>query len=152
MHGFGKNHEDLYEKRKSNNEEKKEKKETQYGGSNVDLELSVRSTVYSKNITNSEMKEQNANSDNSILSSAETSDKTEEGNEVLNSDKTVSSICNSAECLENENSESVKDSRAGPGKLQTENSGCADQDDNVVIHSLNSPEESIKTEKGKNIT
>ena len=152
MHGFGKNDEDLYEKPKDLNEEKKEKKVTQYCGSNVDLELPVRATVRSRDITKSEIKEQNVNSDNSIVSSAETSDKrADERNEVLNSDKTVPAICNSVECLENENSNLVDDHSAVPEDLQTENSRCSEQDDNIGIPSLNSSEETIKTEKGKNI-
>lgn len=152
MHGFGKNNEDLYEKPKDINEEKKEKKVTQYCDSNVDLELPVKATVRSRDITKSEIKEQNVNSDNSIVSSAETSDKrADEGNEVLNSAKTVPAICNSIECLENENSDLVDDQSAVPEDLQTENSRCSEQDDNTVTHSLNSSEEAIKTEKGKNI-
>jgi hypothetical protein len=151
MHGFGKNHEDLYEKSKNLSEEKKKKKEMQYRGSNVDLELPVRATVHSRDVTNSEIKEQNVNSDNSIVSNAETSDKTaEEGNEFLNSDKTVSAVCNSTECLENEKSKLIDDQSAVPEDLQTENSSCSEQDDNAVIHNLNSSEEAIKTEKGKN--
>lgn len=153
MHGFGKNKEDLYEKPKDLNEEKKEKKVTQYcSSSNVDLELPVRATVRSRDITKSETEEQNVNSDNSVVSSAETSDKrADEGNEVLNSDKTVPAMCNSVECLENENSNLVDDQSAVPEDLQTENSRCSEQDDNIGIHSLNSSEETIKTEKGKNI-
>lgn len=152
MHGFGKNKEDLYEKPKDLNEEKKEKKVTQYCNSNVDLELPVRRTVRSRDITKSETKEQNANSDNSIVCSVETSDKrADEGNDVLNSDKTVSAVCNSIECLENENSNLVDDQCAVSEDLQTENSRCSDQDDNTGIHCLNSTEETIKIEKGKNI-
>jgi hypothetical protein len=152
MHGFGKNNEDLYEKPKDLSEEKKEKKVTQYCGSNVDLELPVRATVRSRNITNSEIKEKNVNSLNSVVSNAETSaNRADEGNEVLSSDKTVSAICNSIECLENENSNLVDDQSAIPEDLQTENSRCSEQEDNVVIHSLNSSEETIKTEKGKKI-
>lgn len=151
MHGFGKNKEDLYEKPKDLNEEKKEKKVTQYCSSNVDLELPVRATVRSRDVTKSEIKEQNVNSGNSIVSSAETSDKrADEGNEVL-SDKMVPAICNSIECLENENSNLVDDQSAVPEDLQTENSRCSEQDDNIGIHSLNSSEETIKTEKGENI-
>jgi len=152
MHGFGKNREDLYEKPKDLNEEKKEKKVTQYCSSSVDLELPVRATVRSRGITKSEIEEQNVNSDNSIVSSAETADKrADEGTEVSNSDKTVPAICNSIECLENENSNLVDDQSAVPDDLQTENSRCSEQDDNIGIHSLNSSEETIKTEKGKNI-
>jgi hypothetical protein len=114
--------------------------------------LPVRATVRSRDITKSEIKEQNVNSENSIASSAETSDKrADEGNEVLNSDKTVPAICNSIECLENENSNPFDDQSAVPEDLQTENSRCSEQDNNIGINSLNSSEETIKTEKGKNI-
>ncbi|GFG33559.1 hypothetical protein Cfor_03455 [Coptotermes formosanus] len=149
VRGFGKSHEDLYEKPKNLSEEKKRKKEIRYCGGNVDLELPIRATVHSRDVTNSEIKEENLNSDNSIVSTAETSDKTaEEGKEVLNSDKTVSAVHNSTECLENENSKVVDDQSAVPEDLQTENSSCSEQDDNVVIHDLNSSEEAIKTEEG----
>lgn len=152
MHGFGKNNEDIYEKPKDLSEEKKEKKVTQNCVSNIDVELPVRATVHSRDITNSEIQAQNVNSDNSVVSNAETSNKrSDKGNKVLNSDKTVSAVCSSIECLENENSNLLDDQSAVPEDLPTKNSRCSEQDDNIAIHSSHSSEETIKTEKGKNI-
>lgn len=152
MHGYGKNHEDINERPRNLNEEKKEKKEIQYFDSNIiDIVLPVkRPRVYSKKIINVEIKEQNINPNN-IVSNAEISaTRTDEANEVIIPNKPVSVVHSSAECIENENSEVVDDPSAVPEEAQTEISSCSEQD-NVINHSESGSEKENKVGKGKKI-
>lgn len=153
MHGYGKNHEDVNEKPRNLYEENKEKKEIQYCDSNIDLVLPVkRPRVYSRKIINVEIKEQNVNPVNSIVSNAEISAiRTDEANGIIIPDKPVSAVCNGMEYTENENSEVVDDPSAVSEEAQTEISSCSEQQDNIIIHSESGSEKENKTEKGKNI-
>jgi hypothetical protein len=151
MHGYGKNHEDFYEKPRNLSVEKKEKKEIHYCGKHVELELPVmRPTVPSKKIVDFVIEEQNVNPDN-VISNAKTSPKpTDEANKVSVPDKTVSTVYNSTEFLENENSEIVDDPSAVPEEAQAVNSRCSKQQNTVIIHNENGSEEEIKMGKGEN--
>jgi hypothetical protein len=151
MHGYGKNHEDFYEKPRTLSEEKKEKKEIQYCSNNVEIESPVmRPTVPSRKNIDFEIKEQNVTPDN-IVSNAEISAKTtDEASEVSVPDRIVSAVCNSTEYLENENSEMVDDPSAVPEETQTENSGCPEQPNNIAVLNENGSEEEDKMAKGEN--
>lgn len=149
MHGYGKNHEDFYEKPRNLSEEKKEKKEIQYCANNVELELPVmRPTVSSRKIVDFAIKEQNVNPDSVVSNAGILANIIEETNEVSIPDKTVSAVCNSTEVLENEDSEIVDDPSAVPEETQTENSRCSEQQNTVIIHNENCSEEEIKMVKG----
>jgi hypothetical protein len=147
MHGYGKNHEDFYEKPRNVSEEKKEKKEIQCCGKHVKLPV-MRPTVPSKKIVEFEI-EQDVNPDN-IISNVETlSEMADDANEVSMPDETASAVCSSTEFLENENSEIVDDPSAVPEEAQTEKLRCSEQQNNVIIHNENGCEEEIKMEKGE---
>jgi hypothetical protein len=152
VHGYGKNHEDVNEKPRNLNEENKEKTEIRYYGCNVNLEVPAkRPRVHSRKF-DIEIKKQNVNPDNRVLSSAEVSAiTTDEANEILLPGKPVSAVCISTECLENENSEVVDDPSAIPKEVETENSNCSEQQKNIIIHSADDFEKETKVEKGKYI-
>lgn len=151
MHGYGKNHEDFYEKPRNISEEKKEKKEIQYCANNVELELPViRPTVPSRKIVDFEIKEENVNPDSIVSNAGILAKITDEVNDVSVPDKTVSAVCNNTKVLENENSEMVDDPSAVPEETQTENSRSSEQQNNIIIHNENDSEEEIKMEKGEN--
>jgi hypothetical protein len=146
MHGYGKNSEDFYEKPKNLREEKKEKKEIQYCGNNVELEFpTIRQTTISSKKVDFEIEEQNINRDSAEVLPV----RTDEENEVSIPDK-VPEVCNSTELLENENSEIISDPSEVAEEAQTENSGCSEQQNNVVNHNENGCEEEMKIKKGEN--
>jgi hypothetical protein len=147
MHGYGKNHEDFYEKPRNFNEEKKEKKEIRHYGKHVPI---MRPAVPSKKNVEFEIEEQDVNPDN-VISNVETLSKmTDDATEVSMPGETASAVCNSTEFLENENSEIVDDPSAVPEEAQTENLRCSEQQNNVIIHNENGSEEEIKMAKGEN--
>lgn len=153
MLGYGKNNEDVNKKPRNLNEENKEEKEIQYCDSNVDLVSPVkRPRVYSRKITNVGIKEQSVNPVNSIVSNAEISAiKTDEADEVTIPNKSFSEVCNSTECIENENSEVIDDPSAVPEEAQTEISSCSEQQDHTIIHSESGSEKENKIDKGMNV-
>lgn len=152
MHGYGKDHEDVYKKSKNLSEENKEKKEIQFTDSNTDLLLPVRKPrVYSRKIINLEVKEQNVKPVNSISNSEISSVRKDGVREVIINNKTFSAVCNRTKSIENENSEVVDDPSAVPQEAQTEISSCSEQQDDVIVLSENGSKKENKIEKGKKI-